>query len=160
MKYRVEKKYIVSDATLKVLNARLQAVLPSDTHQSGSCYTVRSLYFDDAWDSGMDENEAGINIRKKFRIRHYDSNAEYFKLEIKEKNNGYTSKESCLINRGTYHGIINEDMQILKCSDKAFNQLYVEIKTKLLRPKVIIEYERTAYVYPAGNVRITFDRNI
>ena len=27
-------------------------------------------------------------------------------------------------------------------------------------PKVIVGYERTAYVHPVGNVRITFDRNI
>ena len=27
-------------------------------------------------------------------------------------------------------------------------------------PKVIVEYERTPYVYKNGNVRITFDRNI
>ncbi len=34
------------------------------------------------------------------------------------------------------------------------------IQTKALRPKVIVAYERKAYIYPSGNVRITFDRNI
>ena len=29
-----------------------------------------------------------------------------------------------------------------------------------MEPKAIIAYERTAYVHPTGNVRITFDRNI
>ena len=29
-----------------------------------------------------------------------------------------------------------------------------------MEPKVIIAYERTAYVHPSGNVRITLDRNI
>jgi len=29
-----------------------------------------------------------------------------------------------------------------------------------MRPKAIIEYERTAFVCDSGNVRITFDRNI
>ena len=29
-----------------------------------------------------------------------------------------------------------------------------------MEPKVIIAYERTAFVHPSGNVRITFDRNI
>lgn len=28
------------------------------------------------------------------------------------------------------------------------------------RPKTIVEYERTAYSYPASDVRITFDRNV
>lgn len=38
--------------------------------------------------------------------------------------------------------------------------LYVEMASRQLRPRIIIEYERTAFVYPSGNVRITFDRNI
>ena len=29
-----------------------------------------------------------------------------------------------------------------------------------MKPKIIVAYERTAYVHPSGNVRITFDRNI
>ena len=29
-----------------------------------------------------------------------------------------------------------------------------------MHPKSIVEYERTAFVEPRGNVRITFDRNI
>lgn len=39
-------------------------------------------------------------------------------------------------------------------------KLVLLMKTKLLRPKVIIEYERIPYVYPQGNVRITMDLNI
>lgn len=34
------------------------------------------------------------------------------------------------------------------------------ISTAGLRPKVIVAYERKAYVYGPGNVRITFDRNV
>ena len=40
------------------------------------------------------------------------------------------------------------------------NTLSTAMKTRYMRPKVIIEYERSAFVYPLGNVRITFDRNI
>ena len=29
-----------------------------------------------------------------------------------------------------------------------------------MEPRAIIAYERTAYVHPTGNVRVTFDRNI
>ena len=32
--------------------------------------------------------------------------------------------------------------------------------TRLLQPKIIVEYDRAPYIYPDGNVRITFDRNI
>lgn len=34
------------------------------------------------------------------------------------------------------------------------------VRTQGLRPKVIVAYERKAYVYEPGNVRITFDRNV
>ena len=32
--------------------------------------------------------------------------------------------------------------------------------TKMLRPKVIVEYDRVPYVYADGNVRVTLDKNI
>lgn len=34
------------------------------------------------------------------------------------------------------------------------------VRTQGLKPKVIVAYERKAYVYEPGNVRITFDRNV
>ena len=38
--------------------------------------------------------------------------------------------------------------------------LAAAMRTRGLAPKVIVEYERTAYISRLGNVRITFDRNI
>lgn len=38
--------------------------------------------------------------------------------------------------------------------------LIVQEHLQFLHPAVIVEYERTAFTYPIGNVRITFDRNI
>jgi hypothetical protein len=34
------------------------------------------------------------------------------------------------------------------------------MKWDILKPKAIVDYTREAYVYPVGNVRITFDKNI
>ena len=34
------------------------------------------------------------------------------------------------------------------------------MKDGLLQPKVIVEYDRVPYVYPDGNVRVTFDLQI
>lgn len=36
----------------------------------------------------------------------------------------------------------------------------MDMQLHLLRPAVIIEYERIPYVYKNGNVRVTFDTNI
>ena len=35
-----------------------------------------------------------------------------------------------------------------------------EMRTRVLQPKTIVIYNRVPYIYKAGNVRITFDRNI
>ena len=40
------------------------------------------------------------------------------------------------------------------------NKFFVLYRTRLYRPKVIVEYEREPFLCPIGNVRITFDRNI
>ena len=34
------------------------------------------------------------------------------------------------------------------------------MKNQLLKPKTIVDYTREAYIYKAGNVRITFDKKI
>jgi hypothetical protein len=39
-------------------------------------------------------------------------------------------------------------------------KVYLLNKTRLLKPVVIVEYDRTPYVHKLGNVRITLDRNI
>ncbi|MBQ7283749.1 MAG: VTC domain-containing protein, partial [Oscillospiraceae bacterium] len=38
--------------------------------------------------------------------------------------------------------------------------LKMQMRCAKMMPKTIVEYERTAFVHPIGNVRITFDRNI
>ena len=39
-------------------------------------------------------------------------------------------------------------------------ELYLKMKNNGLRPKTIVDYTREAYVFPAGNVRITIDYDI
>jgi hypothetical protein len=39
-------------------------------------------------------------------------------------------------------------------------ELYTKMKSGQLRPKTIVDYQREAYVYRSGNVRVTLDKNI
>lgn len=160
MEYRVENKYLVSDADLAVLEARLKTVMQPDEHQQGSCYEIRSVYFDDLLDNGMAENDAGIDCRRKFRIRIYDPAAEVIHLEIKEKTNGLTRKTSCSLTKEECGSILEGTMPFRFDSRAPLNKLMLQMRCSGLKPKAIIAYERTAYVHPTGNVRITFDRNI
>lgn len=161
MNYRNEWKYLVSGADLVILGARLRVLLPNDSHQKGSGYAIRSLYFDDWQNSCLAENEAGVDNRRKFRIRIYNGSTERIQLEIKEKLHGMTHKSSCLITRQECEAIMaGIPPRITKDTPAPQNLLSIAMSTRGMEPKVIVEYERTAFVGRTGNVRITFDRNI
>lgn len=160
MEYRVEKKYLVSDSELFLLGARLKTAMATDMHQKGDCYQIRSLYFDDIRDSCMTENDAGVDQRKKYRVRIYDPSALEARLEIKEKVRGLTKKTGCMISREECFRIMRNELPFLIDERMPLNLLQIQMRCAYMRPKAIISYERTAFVYPAGNVRVTFDKNI
>ena len=150
----------MTDADLVLLGSRLQTVMSQDIHQDGDCYEIRSLYFDDVWDRCMDENEAGVDQREKYRIRLYDPRTDVIHLEIKEKNRGYTKKRACDLSREECLQIMEGTLPLKLDGRAPLNALQMKMRCSGMEPKVIIAYERTAFVHPSGNVRITFDRNI
>ena len=134
--------------------------MEQDAHQNGDSYEIRSLYFDDAWDSCLEENEAGVDLREKYRIRIYDAGSDVIHLEIKEKRSGLTRKTSCDLTEGECLQLMDASLPLSLDERAPLNRLQMQMRCARMRPKVIIAYERSAFVYPAGNVRITFDRNI
>ena len=50
--------------------------------------------------------------------------------------------------------------EITKGTPPLLNKLVMLMKTTLMQPKVIVEYDRVPYIYPLGNVRVTLDENI
>ena len=160
IEYRVENKYIVSDLDIAILSSRLKALMEVDIHQVGDCYEIRSIYFDDIWDTCLDENAAGIDCRKKYRVRIYDPAQSVLNLEIKEKQNGLTRKTACPLSQEEYGMICRNEQNLCFGDRKPLNQLILQQKCAEMRPRLIVAYERTAFVHPTGNVRITFDRNI
>lgn len=159
IEYRIENKYLVSDMELAVLSQRLGTVMQHDIHQQGSCYEIRSVYFDDAFDHCMDENDAGVDCRKKYRIRTYGGASSPIRLEIKEKYLGLTKKTSCPLTREEFDRIVY-DRDAEFGTRAPLNELLLRMRCLRMEPKAVIVYERTAFVHPRGNVRITFDRNI
>ena len=143
-----------------LLAGRLKNVMSQDIHQEGDCYEIRSLYFDDLWDRCLAENEAGVDKREKYRIRIYDPQSDVIHLEIKEKNRGLTKKRACDLSREECLAIMEGELPLNIDGRAPLNSLQLQMRCNGMEPKVIIAYERTAFVYPSGNVRITFDRNI
>ena len=39
-------------------------------------------------------------------------------------------------------------------------ELYSKLQGQCLRPKTVVCYDREAFLYPPGNVRVTLDRNV
>lgn len=163
-KYRNEWKFVCSDQDLALLEQRLSSVLHLDTHAGPSgIYSVRSLYFDDYVDSSAYQNAAGIADRAKWRIRYYGGGtSRHMHLEYKKKTNGRGKKLSCKVSPDECNKIIQgEHLEVLWGTDRDLLRRFCgEISTKLYSPKVIIDYERKAYIEPISNIRITFDMNI
>lgn len=163
MEYRHELKYIVDEGDLMIIENRLKNLLKYDENAGDiHSYNIRSVYFDDYDDSYLNENESGVNNRLKIRIRIYNHTSDVIKLEIKYKLNGMTKKESCNISKELCDKLINGDyIDYSECMHhKVLRKVYLETRMMYLKPKIVVEYDRTAFIYRAGNVRITFDRNI
>lgn len=161
MKFRHEIKHEISRSDYFVLRRRLSAVAERDIHGENGSYQIRSLYFDDARDTALMEKINGINMREKFRLRFYNDDVSYIRLEKKSKINGLCSKAATVLTIKETQKILNGDWEWLAKSDvPLLRELYLKLSTKGLRPKTIIDYHRDAYIYPAGNVRVTLDYNI
>lgn len=161
-KYRHEFKYLCTDAQLAMLEVRLKGLLKKDAHaENNGRYFIKSLYFDDIDDRCFNENEDGTGPREKYRIRIYNNDPSRISLECKRKENDKVNKKSCLLTKTQYDWLVYGRAAGLPDSlpDLAKKLLLLKMCDKM-EPKVIVSYERVPYVYPNGNVRITFDRNI
>ena len=156
---RHELKYFINPAELEVLRARLRPVMHLDSHcVHGKPYVIRSLYLDDVDDSAYYDKVSGVMARDKYRIRIYRHSDKEIFLERKRKLGDLIQKSSVQITRRLCEQIMDGDPRGLQTSSSPLLQdVYVQMRTRLLRPAVIVDYEREAYLHPAENVRITFD---
>lgn len=160
--YRVEDKYCCSETELLALQNRIGAVLRSDSNESGpDGYSIISLYFDDLADSCYQDTLDGHEMRDKYRIRIYNNSLDVIRLEVKQKRDSRIRKRSKIISREEMHMLIDGQCIADEASmDDPAALFNIAIRTRGLRPKVIVAYERKAYVFEPGNTRITFDRNV
>ena len=161
-RFRHEFKYLCTQAQLVTLRARLQGLMEPDAYAGADGkYRIKSLYFDDVDDRCFYENEDGTAPREKYRIRIYNDSCERIALECKYKEGDRVRKESCLLGQAQCEALAfgkgSVSMDELPALAK---RLLVLQKSCGMKPKVIVSYERMPYVYPYGNVRVTFDENI
>ena len=159
---RHELKYFINPAELEALRQRLRGALSMDEHcVGGRPYLIRSLYFDDIEDSAFYDKQSGVMHRDKYRIRIYNHSDKAIFLERKRKMGDLIQKSSVQITRRLCDQLVEGNPTGLHRSQSPLLQdVYVQMRTRLLRPKVIVDYAREAYLHPAEEVRITFDMSL
>jgi len=162
MDFRNELKFLVAEPQIALLKNRINHLVELDSHVGEKgYYNIRSLYFDDYYDSCMVENEIGTDPREKFRIRIYNHSADRITLELKKKEHLMTQKHSCPLTREQCE-LLMKGIPLPVSSEypAVLQKLLLLMRTRGMRPKVIVEYDRVPYVERLGNVRVTLDRNI
>lgn len=158
---RHELKFTISDLDCLVLKNRLSKVLKRDKNCPAEGYSITSLYFDDFKNSAYTQKINGDAIRHKYRIRFYNDDTTFFKLERKSKIHQMTKKVSGILTEEEVINIYNSNFQFLKEKEtQLFKDFYLQLTHSFIKPKVIVKYNRLAFVHPVGNLRITFDSNV
>jgi len=159
---RSELKYFINYIDYIDLTSRLSRVIETDQHSTPfKGYTVRSLYFDSINDICLNEKQGGQLLRKKYRIRIYNTNPASAKFEVKSKLNNQIQKQSVSISSKSANDIIDGNhRELLSYENPLMQQVYTTFISKQFQPRVIVEYQRDAYLFDAFNIRITIDKDI
>ncbi len=157
--YRNELKFTINVHQKKVMANKLIKVCERDSFSDeDGGYLVSSLYFDDYNQSAIFDKLNGIYDRKKFRIRVYNHQPSVIKLERKIKRGYVTEKSHIQISKEEYDALVRGDASFLRHQeDVVAKDFYLGYRTKNLRPRVVVEYRREAFVYKYGDIRITLD---
>ncbi len=102
-------------------------------------------------------------MRKKYRIRIYDYSDRVIKLEAhKRKRDSWIYKEDASLTHEQFDRILAGDVGFMEHSEHQLcREFYVEYVSNVLRPRVIIDYEREPWILDStGTVRVTFDMDV
>ena len=160
-KFRHELKFIISNSQRAILENSFKGLMQKDQHMAGDSYNIRSVYFDDYAHSCYYDNENGVDPREKFRIRIYNSDLSFIRLELKRKVNGMTQKLQCVLSDEQLNKIMNgQPLDNFDALPPLLKKFELQRLTRMLHPDIIVDYDRIPYVCSLGNVRVTFDMNI
>ena len=159
---RHELKFFINEMQYLVLSGILDQTLQRDPNgDEYNEYHIRSLYFDTIWNTALYDKIDGDQNRDKYRIRIYNFSDRIIKLECKTKIGTLISKRSISIPRLLCEQLIAGDPSGLEMTRSGLlNDVYREMTVNPLRPAVIVDYVREAYLHEAEEVRITFDKQL
>lgn len=159
---RHELKFFINEAQYTLLRGMLQHTLQPDPNgDENNEYFIRSLYFDTVFNDALYDKYNGVQNRNKYRIRTYNLSDRNIKLECKTKVGSLISKRSLSIPRDLAEQLMAGDPAGLESTRSGLlSEVYREMTVNLLRPVVLVDYTREAWLHPAEEVRITFDKHL
>ena len=164
LQFRHEYKYPLTQGDIVIEESKISILAGKDRHVGEKgFYNIRSLYFDDFENRCFMDNENGVDNREKYRIRIYNCSAERISLEVKQKVHGKTHKSACLISYEQCQKLMKGEVpDDITAQQQVLHKLAYLMQVRLMRPVVIVDYDRVPYVYRKedANVRVTFDSNI
>ena len=134
MQPRHEIKFHISPLDAMALSRRLEAVMQRDRHadpRTGE-YTIRSLYFDDAWNSAFNDKIGGFQHRDKYRIRVYSGPKSPITMERKRKMGDLIQKDGVRITQRLAQQLMRGDATGLETIGRPLlTDVAVQMRTKL-----------------------------
>ena len=135
--------------------------MAQDPHNGVNGYMIRSLYFDTPYDTDFFEKQAGIELRRKIRLRCYDPKADFAMLEMKQKQGSRQLKRSLRVSREDAVRLTKGDHEVLlRYAEPFAAEIYGFMKTRVYVPRTIVEYHRKAFIAKENRIRVTFDSRI
>ena len=131
-------------------------VVPNSIPLLGKSLTINSAVY-----KALKEKMDGVRKREKFRLRYYNEDKSFIRLEKKIKYRGLCGKRHAKLHLSEVKKIVDGDIAfLLKSEDPLLMEFYSKLKGQLLKPKALVVYDREAFIYRPGNVRVTLDRNL
>lgn len=160
--FRHELKYYINQGEAFLLERRLHATMDRDRFASArNGYFIRSLYFDNVDNAAVLDKIAGVERRKKYRIRIYNFKDDNIRLECKEKAGNYIHKRSIGIDRKTCDALCEcNPTPLARYKHPLAQEVYIAMRSELLHPVVLVDYFRQAFVSPIEDLRVTFDKDL
>lgn len=158
---RQEKKFLISLDQYYRYSNDFNKILEIDKNSQGDGYMIRSLYFDTIDDKDYHDKEDGVELRRKIRLRIYNTNTSFVLLEMKQKQGTQQKKRSLRLTREEAKEMILGDYSVLLRYNEPFAaECFSLMNTLCYRPKTVVTYQRKAFVAKTNDIRITFDHHI
>ena len=159
---RKEIRFEISYSEFQKLKVLLNSTLRKDENSKFSGdYTIKTIYFDNYHREVERDKKNDINSVYKYRIRMYNNDDTNVFLERKTNENGYIKKIKEKIDKEEVSNLLcGKFKDLLKEDECLKTELYIKMRLKSLRPTLLIEYTRNAWVDKLSNVRVTIDKEM